>query len=194
MPPQIIGIELFCATILNEADGLEDVPVGAIQPPHENSTVKASTGSDVEQALDDTIEQGAMSTQPIATEPRVEKLSEPQFNQANAAPITGPNDGEDVSVGAIQPIHESPTVSDDQQARVDMIEQGAMSAQIIAQPTIEKLGDANLNEADDVAFVGPNDAEDVPVGAIEPSNENNNPLKADNTVAFIEDQVTQYEE
>src|SRR5262245_49779206 len=168
MPPQIIGIELFCATILNEADGMEDVPVGAVQPHHENSTVKASTGSDVEQALDDTIEQGAMSTQPIATEPRVEKLSEPQLNQANAVAITDPNDGEDVSVGAIQPSHDTPTVSNDQQARADMIEQGAMSAQLITQPTIEKLGDAMLNEADYVAFVGPNDAEDVPVGATEP--------------------------
>jgi hypothetical protein len=70
--------------------------------------------------------------------------------------------------------------------------QGATSAQIATEPTTEKLGDAQLNEADDVAFVGPNDAEDVPVGAIQPSDENENRLKADNAIAFIEDQSALY--
>ena len=49
----------------------------------------------------------------------------------------------------------------------DTIEQ-KMPAQIVAtQPTSEKL-----DEADDVAITGRNHAEDVPVGAIRPSNEN----------------------
>ena len=49
----------------------------------------------------------------------------------------------------------------------------AASTQIIAtEPTVETLGEAKLSEADDVAITGPNDAEDVPVGAIQPSAEN----------------------
>ena len=44
-----------------------------------------------------------------------------------------------------------------------------MPAQIIAtEPTIEKRGEAML-KADAVAITRPNDAEDVPVGAIQPS-------------------------
>ena len=137
MPPQIIGIELLCAAILNDADGVastgsngtEDVPVGALQPSYGNSTEKYLTGRDDDLAVDHTIEQGATSAQIIETE-----------------------------------------------------------------PTTEKLGDAKLKKADDVAFVGPNDAEDVPVGTIKPSNENNNQLKADNTSAFIEDQSALHDE
>jgi hypothetical protein len=49
----------------------------------------------------------------------------------------------------------------------DPIEQSTMPAQIIAtEPTIEKPGEAMRNAAD-VAITGPNDAEDVPVGAIQ---------------------------
>jgi acid stress chaperone HdeB len=52
----------------------------------------------------------------------------------------------------------------------DTSEHGATPTQIIAtKPTIETLGEAKLNEADDVATTGPNGAEDVPVGAIEAS-------------------------
>ena len=54
----------------------------------------------------------------------------------------------------------------------DTIEQGTTSAQIATQPTIKTLGGAKVDEADDVAISGPNDAEDVPVGAIQPSAEN----------------------
>jgi hypothetical protein len=55
----------------------------------------------------------------------------------------------------------------------DPIEQSAMPAQIIAtEPTIEKPGEVTRNDADDIVITGPNDAEDVPVGAIQPSDEN----------------------
>jgi hypothetical protein len=136
MPPQVIGIELLCAAILNDADGVastgsngtEEVPVGVIQPSYGNSTEKYLTGRDDDLAVDDTIEQSAAS------------------------------------------------------------------AQIVTQPTTEKLGEAKLSEADDVAFVGPNDAEDVPVGAIQPSDKNNDQLKAGNTIAFIDDQSVLYDE
>jgi hypothetical protein len=52
----------------------------------------------------------------------------------------------------------------------DTIEQGAACAQIIA--TTPALGEAKVNEADDVAIIGPDGAEDIPVGAIQPSAEN----------------------
>jgi hypothetical protein len=137
MPPQAIGIEQICAAILNDADGVattgsdgaEDVPVATIQPSYGNSTEKYLTGRDDDLTVDDTSEQGATSAQMIATE-----------------------------------------------------------------PTVETLGEAKLNEADDVAFTGPNDAEDVPVGAIQPSDGNYDRLKADNTIAFIENQSALYDE
>jgi hypothetical protein len=134
MPPQIIGVELLCAAIINDADSVantesyrtEDVPVGVIQHSYGNSTEKYLTGRDDDLAVDETIEQSTPSAQIIATE-----------------------------------------------------------------PTTEKLGQAKLDDADDVAFVGPNNAEDVPVGAIPPSNENNQ-MKADS--AFIEDQSALHDE
>jgi hypothetical protein len=146
IPPPIIGIELLCAAILDDVDGVattgfsgeEDVQVGAIQPSDEHSTAKYSTGRDDTLTIDDTIEQSAMPTQTIATE-----------------------------------------------------------------PTIERLGDAKVNEADDVAITGPKGAEDVPVGAIPPSDENSttaylsrshDQLTGDNTIAFIEDQSALHDE
>jgi hypothetical protein len=71
MPPQIIGIELLCAVILDDANGVattgsngtENVPVGAIQPSYHNSTEKYLTGRDDDLTVDDTIEQGATSAQ-----------------------------------------------------------------------------------------------------------------------------------
>ena len=135
MPPQIIGIELLCAAILNDADGIattgsngaEDVPVGAVQPSYDNSTEKYLTGRDDDLTVDDTIEQGATSAQTIASEPTVEKLGETKLNEADDVAITGPNDAEDVPVGAIQPSAENLTAayssrSDDQPTVDDTIE------------------------------------------------------------------------
>jgi len=70
-------------------------------------------------------------------------------------------------------------------------QQSTMPPQIIG---IELLCAAILNDADGIASTGSNGAEDVPVGAIQPSNENNNQLKADNTSAFIEDQSAVHNE
>ena len=207
MPPQIIGIELLCAAILNDADdvattgsdGAEDVPVGAIQPSYGNSTEKYLTGRDDDLAVDDPIEQGATSAQIIATEPTTEKLGDAELNEANDVAFTGPNDAEDVPVGAIQPSDEHSaakysTGRDDTLTVDDTIEQGVTSAQLIAtEPTIEALGEATLNEADDVGITG-HGAKDNSVGAIQPSDENNDQLKADNTIAFIEDQSALYDE
>jgi hypothetical protein len=41
--------------VITEPNDAEDVPVGAIQPSDENSTVKYSTGSDGKPTVDDTI-------------------------------------------------------------------------------------------------------------------------------------------
>ena len=70
-------------------------------------------------------------------------------------------------------------------------QQSTMPPQIIG---IELHCAAILNDADGIATTGSNGAEDVPVGAIQPSNENNNQLKADNTSAFIEDQSAVHNE
>ena len=77
---QIIEMDLFCAALLNDADGdaitgpdgAEVIPVGAIQPGDENSTVDYSGGSDDELALDATTEQSAMSTRIITIKPTID--------------------------------------------------------------------------------------------------------------------------
>src|SRR3982074_1825606 len=52
-----------------------------------------------------------------------------------------------------------------------IIEQSTMPPQIIAtEPTVEKLGEA-VEEAPGVATTGPKDTANVPVGAIQPSDE-----------------------
>jgi hypothetical protein len=204
MPPQIIGIELLCAVILDDPNGVattgsndtENVPVGAIQPSYDNSTEKYLTGRDDDLTVDDTIEQGATSAQTIATEPTVEKPGDAKLNEADDVAFTGPNDAVEVPVGAIQPSDERSTAKystgrDDTLTVDDTIEQGdAMPTQIIApEPTVEMLGKANVNEADNVAIT-----DNVPVG--QPSDENstaaylsrsNDQLTVDNTVAFIEE-------
>ena len=211
MPPQIIGIELLCAAILDDANGVattgsngtEDVPVGAIQPSYDNSTEKYLTGRDDDLTVDDTIEQGATSAQTIATKPTVEKPGDAKLNEADDVAFTGPNDAVEVPVGAIQPSDERSTAKystgrDDTLTVDDTIEQGdAMPTQIIAtEPTVEMLGKANVNEADNVAIT-----DNVPVG--QPSDENstaaylsrsNDQLTVDNTVAFIEDQSALHDE
>ena len=111
MPPQIIGIELLCAAMLNDADGVAtigsngaaDVPVGAIQPSDESSTVKYSTGRDDNLTVDDTIEQGARPAQIIETEPTIEKPGEATRNEADDVVITGANDAKDIPVGRFSP-------------------------------------------------------------------------------------------
>ena len=210
MPPPIIGIELLCAAILDDVDGVattgsngeEDVQVGAVQPSDEHSTAKYSTGRGDTLTVDNTSEQGATSAQMIATEPTVETLGEAKLNEVDDVAFTGPNDAEDVPVGAIQPSDERSTAKystgrDDAIAVDDTIEQGAMPTQIIAtEPTIGTLGEAKVNEADDVAII-----ENVPVG--QPRDENstaaylsrsNDQLTVDNTIAFIEDQSTPHDE
>jgi len=124
MPPQIIGIELLCAAILNDADGVAtigsngaaDVPVGAIQPSDENAIAAYSSRSD-DQLTDDTSEQSTMPTQIIATEPTIETLGKAKLNEADDVAITGINGAEDVPVGAIQPNDEDATVISDRDAR-----------------------------------------------------------------------------
>ena len=137
----------------------------------------------------------------IATEPTVETLGEAKLNELDDVAFTGPNDAEDVPVGAIQPSHERSTAKystgrDDAIAVDDTIEQGAMPTQIIAtEPTIDTLGEAKVNEADDVAIT-----ENAPVG--QPSgnstaaylSRSNDQLTVDNTIAFIEDQSTPHDE
>ena len=45
----------------------------------------------------------------------------------------------------------------------EVTEQRTMPAQIIAtEPTVQKPGQAMLNEADDVVIAGPNDSEETP--------------------------------
>jgi hypothetical protein len=135
MPPQIIGIELLCAAMLNDADGVaitgsngpEDVPVGAIQPSDENEIAAYSSRSDDLPTVDDTSEQSPMPTQIIATEPTIETLGEAKLNEADDVAITGPNDAEEVPVGAIQPSGENLIAailsrSDDQSTAEDTIE------------------------------------------------------------------------
>jgi len=158
MPPQIIGIELLCAAILDDANGVaatgsngtEDVPVGAIQPSYDNSTGNYLPGRNDDQAVDDTIEEGATSAQFVVTKPTVEKPGDAKLNEAEDVAFTGPNDAVEVPVGAVQPSDERSTTTgrDDTLTVDDTIEQGdAMPTQIIApEPTVEMLGKANVNE------------------------------------------------
>jgi hypothetical protein len=108
MPPQIIGIELLCAAILNDVDGVattgsngaEGVSVGVIQPGYDNSTEKYLTGRDDDLAVDDTIEQGTTSAQIIATEPTTEKLDDAKLNEADDVAFTGPRGSQNSNAGA----------------------------------------------------------------------------------------------
>jgi hypothetical protein len=177
-PSQIIGMEQFCAAMLNDADGAaitdtqdaEDIPVGSLQPSKENSTVKYSTGSDDELAADDTTEQSATSTQIIVTKPTIQTLSEAKRDGAADVAITEPEDAEGILVSAVQPSEKSSTVkystgSDDELSLDDTTEPGATSPRIIAsKPTIE-YRDAKVSEVDDVMTTGPNHSENVQVGA-----------------------------
>jgi hypothetical protein len=177
VPPQIIGVEVFCPPMFNGADGVATTEpngaddAGAIQPSDEGSTVKHSTGSDDTLTENETIKQGAIPTQIIAPERTIEKLEE--SGEPEGVAKIGPNDAEDVPVETIQASDQISTINyltgrDDKQAVDDTAEQDATPTQIIAtQPTVDTVGEAKLNEADDVAISGPNGAENVPVGAIQ---------------------------
>ena len=83
--------------MLNDADevattgpnGAEDVPVGAIQPRDNGSTVNYLTGGDDDLTVDETIEQGAMPAQMVATERPIEKLGEAKLTRRTASRIPG---------------------------------------------------------------------------------------------------------
>jgi hypothetical protein len=171
-PSQIIGIEQFCAAMLNDADGAaitdtqdaEDIPVGSLQPTKENSTVKYLTGSDDELVANDTTERSATFTQIIVIKPTIQTLSEAK-RDADGVPITEPEDAEGVLVSAVQPSEKYSTASDDELSIDDTAEPGATSPRIIgSKPTIE-YRDAKVSEVDDVMSTGPNHSENVQVGA-----------------------------
>jgi hypothetical protein len=160
MPSQIIGIEQFCAAMLSDEDGVangkpskhaEDIPVGAA----------ASNG---EPAMDDAIEQSATSTQIAVTKPTIETSSEAKPD-ADGAVITGPKGAEVIPVGA--------AASNGEPAMDDAIEQSATSTQMaVTKPTIETSSEAKPDAADGAAIIEPKDAEDIPVGAVQPSEQN----------------------
>ena len=165
-----------------EPNDAKDAPVEATQPSDESSTVKHSTLRDDKPTVDDTSEQSAMPAQIIATGPTLEKLgeakpTETKPTETDGVATTEPNDAKDAPVEATQPGDESSTAKhstlrDDKPTVDDTSEQSAMPAQIIATgPVLEKLGEAKLIEADDVATTAPNDAEDAPVEATQPSDE-----------------------
>jgi hypothetical protein len=161
MPPQIIGIEQFCATMLSEEDGVantnpskdaEDIPVEA-------------AASNDEPAMDDAIEQSATSTQMAVTKPTIETSSEAKPDAADGAAIIEPKDAEDIPVG--------PAASNGEPAMDDAIEQSATSTQMaVTKPTIETSSEAKPDAADGAAIIEPKDAEDIPVGAVQPSEQN----------------------
>jgi hypothetical protein len=181
IPPQIIGVEVFCPAMLNDADGLatavpngvDDVAPGSIQPRDEGSTVNYSTGDDETLTGDETVKQG-VPVPMVAPERSIEKLGE---GWEDGVADIGPNEAENVPVGAIQARDQNSTINyltgrDDKQAIDDTAEKDATPTQIIAtQPSVDTVGEAKLNEADDVAVTGPRGSDDVPVGAIQPSNE-----------------------
>ena len=135
----------------------------------------------------ETTRQSVVSAQIIATEPTTEKPGEATRNQADSVATTEPSDAEDASVGALQPSDESSaakysTLSDDTPTVDGTSEQGAMPAQIIATvPTLENLDEAKSTETkstetkptetNGVATTELNDAEDAPVGALQPGDE-----------------------
>jgi hypothetical protein len=154
---------------ITEPEDAKGTPVGAVQPRDENSTVKYSTRSDDELAVDDTTEQSATYTQIIVTKPTIQTLSEAKRDGAADVAITEPEDAEDILVRAVQPSEKNSTVkysttSDDELSLDDTTGPGATSPRIISKPTIE-YRDAKVSEVDDVMTTGPNHSENVQVGA-----------------------------
>jgi hypothetical protein len=153
-----------------------NVPVRAIQPSDETRTVETGKGNKL--TVHDIIEQSTIPAQIVATEPTIEKLGE-AVDEAHDVTITGPKDAANVPVGAIQPNDETRTVEyatgkGDKLTVDDTIEQSTMAAPILTtEPAIEKLGGATP-QVDGITMTAPNDAQDVPVGAIQPSNKTPN--------------------
>jgi hypothetical protein len=116
---------------------------------------------------------GGIPVQIVATEPTIEKLGE-AIDEAHT--ITESKDAANVPVGAIEPSDETRSVEyatgNGDRPTVDAAtEQSTIPAQIVAtEPTIEMLGEA-VDEARGVTSAGSKDAANVPVGAIEPSDE-----------------------
>jgi hypothetical protein len=129
-----------------------------------------------------------MPTQIIATIPAFEKLgeakpTETKPTEADGVATTEPNDAKDAPVQAVAPSDENAVVKhsalrDDKPTVDDTSGQNAMPAQIIAtEPAIEKPGEAKPTEAkptetDGVATAAVKDAEDAPVEAMQPNDEN----------------------
>jgi hypothetical protein len=132
---------------------------------------------------DDAKEASVAAVQPSETKPGEAKPTE-----ADGVATTEPNDAKDTPVQAIQPSDENATVKhsalrDDKPTVDDTSGQNAMPAQIIAtEPAIEKPGEAKPTEAkpteakptetDGVATAAVKDAEDAPVEAMQPNDEN----------------------
>ena len=128
----------------------------------------ASTAYCVDDFFGGIIEQSTIPAQIVATEPTIEKLGE-AVDEAHGVTITGSKDAANVPVGAIESSDDATGSGD--KPTVDATEQSTIPAQIVAtEPTIEKLGEA-VDEAHDVTITGSKDAANVPVGAIEPSDE-----------------------
>jgi len=160
-----------------EPNNVEDAPVEAVQPTDESSPAKHATRSDETPTADDTSGQNAMPAQIIATGPALETPGEAKPSEAEVA-TAEPNNAEDAPVEAVQPTDESSpakheTRSDETPTADDTSGQNAMPPQVIATgPTLEKLGEAKPTETDGAATTEPNNAEDAPVEAVQPNDEN----------------------
>jgi hypothetical protein len=110
--------------------------------------------------------------------PTIEKRGE-AVDETHGITIAGPKDAANVPVGAIQPSDETRTAEEatgkDNKLTVHgTIEQRTMAAPILTtEPAIEKLGGATP-QVDGITMTAPNDAQDVPVGTIQPSNKTPN--------------------
>ena len=146
---------------------MEDTPVKALSAV---VFVLSSLGAPA-QALD----ASTIPAQIVATEPTIEKLGE-AVDEAHGVTITGSKDAANVPVGAIEPSDETRSVEyatgSGDRPKVDATtEQSTIPAQIVAtEPTIEMLGEV-VDEAHGVTSTGSKDAANVPVGAIEPSDD-----------------------
>jgi hypothetical protein len=119
-------------------------------------------------------QQGTMPSQVIG----IKQFCAAMLSDADGLAITTPSKDEKDIPGAVPPSEQNSTVklsagSDDELAMGGTIEESATSTQIaVSKPRIETLSEAKPHEADGAAITGPTDAEDIPVGAIQPSKEN----------------------
>jgi hypothetical protein len=136
---------------------------------------------------------GVATTEPKDAEDAPVRLGETKAGEAKPAETDGvaatePKAAEDAPVEAAQPSEDSSTAKhstlrDDKPTVDDTSGQGAMPAQIIAtEPTLETPGEAKPTETkpteikptetDGVATAALKDAEDAPVEAVQPNDEN----------------------